>query len=140
MSNKKTQTKHHPPRAKKSVAKPQPVKKVRSIWLTAAIVIVIIHGLAMLGIIYGQELLRGADAPPTWFVLSILGATIADIVAGIALWRWKKWGLTLYLITTAIDIALGMMATGYGMMWVFSRLIPFVIVGYIVRSQWRYFE
>lgn len=140
MSNKKTQTRthKHPPRARKG--KQQPAKKVRDIWLTAAIIVVIVHGLLMIGVIYGQQYLRSADAPPTWFVLSAIAAAIADVVAGFALWRWKKWGLTLYLISTVIVIALGIMATGYGMMWAFSRLIPFAIVGYIVRARWKYFE
>jgi hypothetical protein len=140
MTNKQTHAKKHPPRSKQNKRISQPVKKERGIWLTAAIVIVIIHGLMMLGIIYGQELLRGIDAPPTWFVLSVIGAEVADIVAGFALWRWKKWGLTLYLISTLVIIGLGIVATGYAMMWAFSRLIPFIIVGYIVRSRWQSFE
>lgn len=139
MSKNRPRNKTRQARARKRKQQ-QVVKKERGIWLTAAIVVVIIHGLAMLGIVYGQQLLRSADAPPTWFVLSIIVAAIADIVAGFALWRWKKWGLTLYLVSTIIVIALGIMATGYGLMWTFSRLIPFVIVGYIVRSRWQYFE
>lgn len=138
MSTKQTHAHKHPPRSRKR--KHQPAKKDRGIWLTAAIVIVIIHGLAMLGVVYGQQLLRSADAPPTWFVLSIIAAAVADIVAGFALWKWKKWGLTLYFVSTIVVIVLGIMATGYAMMWSFSRLIPFVIVGYIVRSRWQYFE
>jgi len=138
MSNKQTHTKKHPPRSKKSHH--QPVHKERGILITAAVVVVIIHGLLMLGIIYGQQYLRQADGPPTWFVLSTIGAAIADVVAGIALWRWKKWGLTLYFVATLIVIGLGILATGYGMMWAFSRIIPFAIVGYIIRSRWQYFE
>ncbi|MDX1414841.1 MAG: hypothetical protein R3293_11670 [Candidatus Promineifilaceae bacterium] len=139
MSNKHAHVKKHPPRSKKG-RKHHEVHKERNFWLAAAIFVVIIHGLLMLGIIYGDQLLRQVDGPPTWFVLSVLGAAVADIVAGIALWRWKKWGLTLYFISTVVVIGLGILATGYAMMWAFSRLIPFVIVGYIIRSRWQYFE
>jgi cation transport ATPase len=142
MSNKNNKrAAKHPPRAKNpSRTKRAPVKKERGGWLTAAIILVILHGFLMLGVIYGNNLLANEALPPTWFILSIVGAAIADIVAGIALWRWKKWGLTLYLVATVVVIALGVLATGYAMMWSFSRLIPFVIVGYIVRSKWEFFE
>jgi hypothetical protein len=100
----------------------------------------VLHSLLVLGGIYGNNLLTGAALPPTWFILSIVGAAIADIVAAFALWRWKKWGLTLYLIATSVAIVLGILATGAAMMWSFSRLLPFIIVGYIVRSKWEYFE
>jgi len=137
-NNKQTHAKKHPPRSKHS--KNHPVHKERGFWLAAAIVVVILHGLLMLGIIYGEQYLQQTDGPPTWFVLSTIAVAIADIVAGIALWRWKQWGLTLYLVATLVIIGLGIMATGYAMFWAFSRLIPFVIVGYIIRSRWQYFE
>ena len=93
-----------------------------------------------MGIIYGNNLLTGADVPPTWFILSLIGASIIDIIAAIGLWQWKKWGLTLYLVGTVIVIVLGILATGAAMLWSFSRLLPFIIVGYIVRSKWEMFE
>lgn len=130
----KTQSKH-PPRGKK-----RQVKKERGPWLTLAIVLVVLHSLLVLAIIYGNNLLTGADVPPTWFILALLGAEVLDIVAAYGLWRWKKWGLTLYLVGTVIVIVLGIVATGAAMLWSFSRLLPFIIVGYIVRSKWDLFE
>ena len=109
--------------------------------MAAAIIFVIIHGLLMLGVIYGNDLLQGTKTPlPSWFIPSVIAVAIADIVAGIALWRWKGWGFYLYLVATIVIIALGIMATGYAMLWSFSRLLPFVIVGYIMRSKWKYFD
>ena len=141
MSSKQNKQHHnHPPRGKHTQGKHTHAKKERGGWLTAAIVFVFLHSFLVLGAIYGNNLLTGADVPPTWFVLSIVGAAIVDIVAGIALLRWKKWGLTLYLVGTAIVIVLGILATGAAMLWSFSRLLPFIIVGYIVRSKWEYFE
>lgn len=138
MSNKQTHAKKHPPRSKKG--QHHPAHKERGFWLTAAIVVVIIHGLLMLGIIYGEQYLQQTDGPPPLLVWSTIGVAVADIVAGIALWRWKKWGLTLYLIATLAIIGLGTIITGSLMLWAFSRLIPFVIIGYIIRSRWQYFE
>lgn len=135
----KTRSKH-PPRGKQTKGKQRKVKRERSIWLTLAIVFVVLHSVLVLGIIYGNNLLTGADLPPTWFILSLIGAEIVDIVAAYGLWTWKKWGLTLYLVGTVIVIVLGILATGAAMMWSFSRIVPFAIVGYIVRSQWEMFE
>ncbi len=141
MSSKQTkQHQKHPPRGKHTQGKHSQVKKERGGLLTAAIIYVFLHSFLVLGAIFGNNLLMGADLPPTWFILSMIGAEIADIVAGIALWRWKKWGLTLYFAATVVVIALGVLATGAAMMWSFSRLFPFIIVGYIVRSRWQYFE
>ncbi len=139
---KQTQNQKRPPHAKHpSQAQHKPTQKERGGWLTAAIVFVILHGLLMLGIIYGNNLLQETDVPlPPWFIPSVIAVAIADIVAGIALWRWKGWGFYLYLVATIVIIALGIMATGYAMLWSFSRFIPFVIVGYIMRSKWKYFD
>ena len=91
--------------------------------------------------IYGNNLLTGAARTTNLVhVFRLVGAAIADIVAAFALWRWKKWGLTLYLVATSVVIVLGILATGAAMMWSFSRLLPFIIVGYIVRSKWEFFE
>ena len=125
----------HPPRAKHA-----PAKKERGGWLTAAIIFVFVHSFLVLGYLYGNELLTGEATAPRWFLLSIVAAAVIDIIAGIALWRWKKWGLNLYLVGTVIVIVLGILATGMAMLWSFSRLLPFLIVGYIVRSKWEFFE
>lgn len=141
MSQKKNaqHKKHQQHHKQPAHAKHAPKKKVRGGWLTGAIVLVILHGLMMLGVVYGNEYLL-SNSVPTWFVYSVIGVAIADIVAGVALWRWKGWGFYLYLVATIIIIGLGIMATGYGMLWSFSRLIPFVIVGYIMRPKWQYFD
>lgn len=124
-------------RARSYPKRKQP-KRERDGWLTFAIVMVIIHGLLMLGIAFGESGLRNTT-PPTWFVVSVIGVAIADIVAGIALWNWKGWGFYLYLGATIVAIALGLIATGSAL-FAFSRIIPFVIVGYIMRPKWPMFE
>ena len=135
-SQKHSHHQKHPPHAKHP-----PKQKERGGWLTAAIVFVILHGLLMLGIIYGNNLLQETAVPlPSWFVPSVIAAAIADVIAGIALWKWKGWGFYLYLVSTIVIITLGIMATGYAMLWSFSRLLPFVIVGYIMRPKWKYFD
>lgn len=141
MSNKPRKQSHkHPPRGKHPAAKQARVKRERGWLLIAAIVFVILHSFLVLAAVYGTERTGGQSNVPAWFYYAIIATAIADIVAGVALWQWKKWGLTLYFIGTIVVIVLGILATGAAMMWSFSRLIPFVIVGYIVRSKWEFFE
>jgi hypothetical protein len=144
---KKRQTRRHsnPQRKGGSTRTPSggPVKNVvnrpeRGGLLTAAIILVILHGLIILGVAYGESALRDLTMPP-WFVPAILGIAVADIVAGIALWYWKGWGFYLYLGATIAAIVLGVAASGF-LMFAFSRIIPFVIVGYIMRPKWKYFS
>ena len=140
MSKSKKQTHKHPPRGKRPPAKQTRTKRERGWLLTAAIVFVVLHSFLVLAAVYGTERTGGQSPVPSWFYYAVIGTAVADIVAGVALWQWKKWGLTLYFIGTLVVIGLGILATGAAMMWSFSRIIPFVIVGYIVRSKWEYFE
>ncbi len=148
MSNKKkTQHRKHPPRANQPSRAKQPpkshhvaAKKERGGWLTAAIIFVILHGFLVLAGIYGDSLFAVEELPPAWIIYSLVGLAIADIVAGVALWKWKSWGFYLYLFTSIAVIGLGILATGYAMLWTFSRILPFVILGYIMRPKWKFFD
>lgn len=112
--------------------------KERGPWLTAAIILVIIHGLLLLGISFGENSLRNIPIPG-WFYLAVVGIAVADIVAGLALWRWKGWGFYLYLAASLVAMALGLLVTG-SLLFIFSRIVPVAIVGYVMRPKWKYFE
>ena len=105
--------------------------------LTAAIVFVVIHGLLVLAVALGDNELRSVDTPD-WYLPALLIVALLDIVAGYGLWTWKMWGLYLYLAATIVVIILGLAATG-SLGVVFSRFIPFAIVGYIVMPKRKYF-
>lgn len=115
--------------------------KERGGWLTAAIIYVIIHGILMLAILFGEHsyIRQLPGLPPTWVIATLAGAAIADIIAGIALWRWKMWGFYLYLASIVAVMIIGLLATGSALL-AFSAIIPFAIVGYIMRPKWEFFE
>lgn len=112
--------------------------KERGLVLTLAIIYVIIHSLILLGVIVGENGLANLSEHML-IIASTIAAGIVGIVAGIMLWRWKQLGLTLYLIATIGEIIAGLLITG-SMLFIFSAIIPFAIVGYIVRMSWAKFE
>ena len=113
-------------------------KPERGCLLVGAIILVGVSGLLLLGVALGESGLQNT-ALPNWFIYSVVGVAIADIIAAIGLWFWKKWAYYLYLAATLVSIGLGLAATG-SILFAFSRIIPFAIVGYIILPKWEYFD
>jgi uncharacterized membrane protein (DUF2068 family) len=106
--------------------------------LTIAIILVILGGIISFGVAWSESGMRGT-ALPNWYVFAAVAAAIADVIAGIGLWRWKRWAYYLYLGSTLVSMALGLLVTGSAM-FAFSRIIPFAIVGYIIVPKWSWFD
>lgn len=125
---------NHPTHGKQHSNKP----KERGWALTLAIIYVILHGLVLVGVVIGEGGL--ADLSDRYvMIIVVLLAGILGAISGILLWQWKQLGLTLYLIATLGAIIAGLLITG-SMLFVFSAILPFAIVGYIVRMHWSNFE
>jgi hypothetical protein len=110
-----------------------PAKPVRGGLLTAAIVIMAIHGVfntVALLLIRKSEYYN----PPPWLWAAAFGVGIATLVAALALWYWKRWGLYLYLVAAIASAVIGVITfPTFGI--VFYNLIPVAIVGWILTSQ-----
>ncbi|MCA9950865.1 MAG: hypothetical protein KDE48_14540 [Anaerolineales bacterium] len=132
--NRPTQAKNQSTQTKKQSTQP----KERGWVLMLAIIYVILHGFVLLGVVVGENGLANLS-DHTLIIASTIAAGIVGIVAGIMLWRWKQLGLTLYLIATLGEIIAGLLITG-SMLFIFSAIIPFAIVGYIVRMHWSKFD
>jgi len=124
--------------SKPHTSKSHAPKRERGWLLTIAIILVGISGVIGLIVSLGENGFR-TDNLPAWFIAAAAAAAIADIVAAFGLWTWKQWGYYLYLGATLASIALGLIATG-SLMFAFSHIIPFAIVGYIILPKWKYFE
>ena len=112
--------------------------KERSTILTVALVFVILHGLFMSIAAISTKNYNGEVSMPLVYTLFVL-ASFASAVAGYGLWKWKIWGFNLYLGASVVIMALATMLTG-SIMAAFWGLIPFAIVGYIVRLDWNKFD
>ncbi|MCB8983931.1 MAG: hypothetical protein H6659_08910 [Ardenticatenaceae bacterium] len=124
--------------AKKAPGKTAVVKKRKPL-LTVALLIVLLSGIVFTLMLFNEKRLLGtsfADVP--WYAWLMVVTTIADVVAAIALWYWKRWGLYLFIVSSAARalfmVLAGMIGAG------FSALAPAAIVAYLVSLSWKQFE
>lgn len=108
----------------------------RGCWLSGWLILILLHSLLSAGLIYYLRR-EPAGNSPLW--LAVLAAVaIANVVAVIAIWNWKRWGLVLYVIATIASIVVGLMLTGTQLI-VFQQIIPLVILGYLIKDKWSRF-
>jgi hypothetical protein len=112
--------------------------KERGTWLSLWLILIMLHGLVASGLIWYLRA-QGNESSPTWMLATLFALGLADIVAAIAAWYWKKWGLWLYAISTAVGIAVGLVLTSSQLI-VFHDIIPLVILGYLVKDKQKYFD
>ena len=117
----------------------KPAQKKRKWYLSLVILLVLISGLFFTFWVFNEtRLLGGTFADWPWWAWGILVTNVADIVAALALWKWKKWGLWLYLASIATRTVLMVTAGAFGTG--FASFLPFAIVGYAVSLNWKKFE
>jgi membrane protein YdbS with pleckstrin-like domain len=106
----------------------------RGTWLSLWLILILLHGIFASGLIWYLRAQR-SDPSPSWMLAILFVLAIADIVAAVAAWYWKKWGLWLYTISTVIGIVVGLVLTASQLI-VFHDIIPLAILGYLVRNKW----
>lgn len=114
--------------------------KERGFWLTALLVLAFLRNI--LGAIAIYALRSNPDESTPLVMTSLLVIlAIADVVAVIAMWFWKRWGFYLFLISSVGSGTIGLIMTGLFYM-VFHAILPPAILGYIIRVQnkWDYFD
>jgi hypothetical protein len=107
--------------------------KERGTWLSLWLILIMLHGIFASGLIWYLRSQR-SDPSPSWILAILFLLAIADIVAALAAWNWKKWGLWLYALSTAIGIVIGLVLTASQLI-VFHDIIPLAILGYLVRDK-----
>jgi peptidoglycan/LPS O-acetylase OafA/YrhL len=117
-------------------AKAQP--KHRSTLLAIAIVAVILYGIIMAAVYWtvAPDTERALTSISVWVAFL---ASAAQVVAGVALWFWKKWGIYLFGISAAATAAVTVLVTG-DLFLLFGSLLPAVIVLYIIMTHREKFE
>jgi cation transport ATPase len=125
----------------KAQAKSQPTKaqpKHRSTLLAIAIVAVILYGIIMAAVYWtvAPDTERTLTSISVWVAFL---ASAAQVVAGVALWFWKKWGIYLFGISAAATAAVTVLVTG-DLFLLFGSLLPAVIVLYIIMTHRAKFE
>ena len=116
---------------------PKPTKH-RNTWLTVALVIVFLHGILMAAIFWTVR----PDVEKTWGNIAVwimILSAVGDIVAAVAMWLWKRWGIYLYGLAAIGSAIVAVMASG-DLFLLFGALLPAIIVLYIVMMQGEKFE
>jgi len=134
-SNKSTSSNKPNDYKKKPIEKKKP-KKVRGFWLTAALVVMALHGIFAAYLYYTQASAPTLQRP--WILGLMVVHSLANVVAAVAIWYWKRWGLYVYAASTVLAMVVGLMSVGiYSLFYMF---LPFVIVGWLLRTKWDYIE
>ena len=121
----------------KTKTAPKPTKH-RNTWLTVALVIVFLHGILMAAIFWTVR----PDVEKTWGNIAVwimILSAVGDIVAAVAMWLWKRWGIYLYGLAAIGSAIVAVMASG-DLFLLFGALLPAIIVLYIVMMQRDKFE
>lgn len=114
-------------------ANPAPARKERGPWLTAAIVIMAIHGIFDTVALLALRRSEYRNIPPwLWGLAFLVG--IATLVSAYGLWRWKRWGLWLYMVATAGSVIVGAIVL-LSPLAVFYNFVPLALLGWILTSQ-----
>jgi hypothetical protein len=112
---------------------PPVVKPTRGGWLTAAIVIMAIHGVFNLVALLSYRKAEYTNIPP-WLYAAAIFVALATIVSAAGLWFWKKWALYLYVVMTFVSLGLGLIVFP-SMIAAIYNIIPLGILGAILQSQ-----
>ncbi len=120
-------------KSKAKSAGKRPVNKRRGGLLSFLIILIGVHAIFATYLSY-TYLKQAYLVQRTWILVVLLLISLADIVAAIALWLWRQWGIYLYIIATAALAAISIVVTGN--VWVsFYQFIPVAILGYVINLQ-----
>ena len=110
--------------------------KVRGTVLTILLVIMGLHGI-LAGYLYYTLRVEGAYLDRTWILTLMSVHFLANVVAAVGIWYWKKWALYVYAASTVLALVVGLISVG---IWsVFYMFLPLAILGWVLRTKWGYF-
>jgi hypothetical protein len=131
---KKKQVSHSKPSNKPSNKKKPVVHKQHGAVLTGALVLMAVHGI-FAAYLYSTG---APEANRPWIISLMVLHFLLNIVAAVAIFYWKKWGLYIYAASAILALVMGLISVG---VWsVFYMILPLAILGWILRSKMQYFE
>lgn len=105
----------------------------RSTLLAIVLVLMALHGIFAAVLFYAQN--QAFPLGRNWMLSLMVLHSLADVVAVVAIWYWKKWGLYVYAASAILGTVVGMMAVGWSAALYF--ILPVAIVAYLLRYQWE---
>ncbi|MFT7491066.1 MAG: hypothetical protein ACI80S_000648 [Pseudohongiellaceae bacterium] len=122
-------------------AKAAGVKKQRSCWLSAFLILMLIAN-ALTAYIYttNPELVMGLYPRATATVLYLL-AVIAciNVILAIGIWAWRKWGVIGFYISIIIVFIINLYL-GVGFLASMPGLVGGAIIFFTTKKRWQHFS
>ena len=72
-----------------------------------------------------------------WLITLMVIHSILNVIAAVGIWKWKMWAWKLYMVSTVIGLAVGLLTMG--MLSAFYAVLPMAIVGWALRTKWDNF-
>ena len=111
-------------------------RKVRDFWLSLILIVMALHGIFGTILYYTIRTQEALDRP--WIISLMALHSLANLISVVGVWFWKKWALYVYAASTVLAIFVGLISLGA---WsVFYMILPFAILGWMLRSKWDLFE
>jgi hypothetical protein len=116
--------------------KKQMAQKRRGFWLSLLLVVMALHGVFGTILYYTIRTQEALDRP--WIISLMVVHSLANVIAVLGIWFWKKWALYVYAASTILAIVVGLISVG---VWsVFYMILPLAILGWVLRTKWKYFD
>jgi len=118
--------------------------KTRGTFLTILLVIMALHGIVAAFAFHSMSTPDAMISRP-WLITLMVIHSILNVIAAVGIWKWKMWAWKLYMVSTVIGLAVGlltMLAVGLltmGMLSAFYAVLPLAIVGWALRTKWDNF-
>jgi len=121
------------PASKKPGQANKQVTKKRGGLLSFLLVVILVHGILAAFLAYTNLKDIYIESRP-WILAGLTLAAVADIVAAVGMWYWKKWGITLYLVASIVQATIHLLLTGSLSIAIFD-FVPVAILGYVINLQ-----
>jgi peptidoglycan biosynthesis protein MviN/MurJ (putative lipid II flippase) len=110
--------------------------KERGFWLQLLLIIMAIHGIFATYFYYTVRTQEPYLERPMILTLMVIHS-LANVIAAVGIWYWKKWALYVYAGSTILALVVGLLSVGA---WsVFYMILPLIILGWVLRTKWGYF-
>jgi hypothetical protein len=130
----KNRSQSQPAKKSKYHARRKPLE--RGTILTILLVAIAVHGIFATVLYYNLRVNETYITRP-WLLTFMVVHSLANVIAAVGIWQWKKWGWQLYMGSTVLSLVVGLLTVG---MWsAFYMVLPLAIVGWALRNKWNNF-
>ncbi|MDX9702073.1 MAG: hypothetical protein RBU23_03410 [Candidatus Auribacterota bacterium] len=79
------------------------------------------------------------NAPNSLLLLGIGCCYVVNVLSGLAVWHWWKWGFFVLAGSIMVTVALTVIEATISVWWIASLIAGYIVI-LIARPSWYYFE